>query len=109
MTEATDLAFAPDEVAAILRHMNGDHGADAAIMCRGLGGVLTAESAAVTGVDRAGMDFEAVVDGAKVPVRLPWGRVLAGRAEVRGEVVRLYRDACAALGIEPRNEEAGQH
>lgn len=109
MTEATDLAFAPDEVAAILRHMNGDHHDDSTIMCRGLGGVPTAASATVTGVDRGGMDFEAVVDGAKVPVRLPWGHQLTARAEVRGEVVRLYREACAALGIEPRNEEAGQH
>jgi putative heme iron utilization protein len=109
MSQATELAFAPEESAAILAHMNGDHGADAVLMCRALGGLPDAESARVTGVDRAGMDFEAVVSGAPVATRIAWGRTLTARAEVRGEVVRLYQESCAALGIEPRQAEQASH
>lgn len=109
MTLEIELAFAPDESAGILAHMNGDHGPDSVLMCRALGGVPNAESARVTGVDRAGMDFEAVVDGATVMVRIAWGRTLAARSEVRGEVVRLYQQSCEALGIEPRQAEQASH
>jgi putative heme iron utilization protein len=104
MTQAADLAFAPEEEAAILRHMNGDHGADALVMCQGLGGVANATAAITTGIDKAGIEFSATVDEVPEAVRIPWGRELAARAEVRTEVVRLYRESCAVLGIEPREE-----
>lgn len=100
-----ELAFAPDESAAILRHMNGDHSEDSVLMVRALGGHPNASGASVTGVDKGGIDFAAVVDGVEVAVRIPWGRTLTARAEVRGEVVRLYQESCAALGIEPRQAE----
>ena len=35
-------------------------------------------------------------------IRVPWSRPLTERAEIRAEVVRMYHEACAALGIEPR-------
>lgn len=103
------LAFAPEEVAAILRHMNSDHPEDSVLMVRAFGAQPTTTAATVTGVDKAGIDFEAVVDGSPVAVRLPWSRTLQARAEVRGEVVRLYQDACAKLGVTPREAEAGRH
>ncbi|MGB4863344.1 MAG: DUF2470 domain-containing protein [Tepidiformaceae bacterium] len=109
MTQAHELAFAPEESAGILAHMNGDHGADSVLMCRALGGVPNAESARVTGVDRAGMDFEAVVAGSTVNVRIDWGHTLTARAQVRGEVVRLYEESCKALNIEPRQAEQASH
>lgn len=108
MTDSS-LAFAADEVAAILRHMNSDHPEDGLVMCQALGGQPEATSALVTGVDKAGIDFEAVVSGSPVAVRLPWARQLEARAEVRGEVVRLYHEACAALGVAPREAEARPH
>jgi hypothetical protein len=50
-----------------------------------------------------GIDF--LVETPVVPmgevVRIPWSHRLTARGEVRMEVVRMYRDACAALGIEP--------
>lgn len=109
MSEAGDLAFAPEESAAILRHMNGDHAEDSVLMVRAFGGHPDATDAQVTGVDKGGIDFRAVVDGSERGVRIPWGRTLSARAEVRGEVVRLYRESCAALGIEPREAEQGAH
>ena len=84
--------------------MNGDHSDDSLLMCRGLGGQPNATAAVATGVDRGGIEFSATVDGAPVAVRIPFAHELTARAEVRGEVVRLYREACAALGIEPREE-----
>lgn len=109
MAEAGSLAFSPEESAAILRHMNGDHASDSVLMVRALGGQPGATDATVTGVDKAGIDFRAVVDGSERSVRIPWARTLAARAEVRGEVVRLYQESCAALGIEPRQAEQGAH
>ncbi|NUU20345.1 MAG: DUF2470 domain-containing protein [Streptomycetaceae bacterium] len=99
--------FAPDVIAAITRHMNVDHPDDNLLIVRGLGGKDTATSARMSGLDGLGADFVAVVDGADTDVRVPWSRELTERREVRVEVVRLYQEACAALGVEPRQE--GEH
>lgn len=109
MSQAPELAFSPEESAAIIGHMNGDHSADSVLMCRALGGLPEAVSARVVGVDKDGIDFEATDGGSTVATRVPWGRTLASRAEVRGEVVRLYQEACASLGIEPRQSGPAAH
>jgi hypothetical protein len=96
--------FTPDVVEAIKRHMNDDHTADALLICQGLGGQPEATGAVTTGVDARAIEFLAVVDGAEVPVRVPWSTTLTERAQVRSEVVRLYQDACAALGVPARGE-----
>ena len=54
-----------------------------------------------------GAVFSATVDGSPVEVTVPWGGVPAERADFRHEVVRMYHEACAALGVEPR--QAGEH
>ncbi len=105
----SDLAFAPEESAAIMRHMNGDHSGDSVLMCRALAGLPEAEAATVVGVDREGMDFEVVAAGRTATARILWGHRILARAEVRTEVVRLYQEACAALGIEPRQAEQASH
>lgn len=99
--------FGPDVVAAITKHMNDDHPDDNLLIVRGLGGREEATSATMTGLDGLGADFVAVVDGADTAVRIPWGRELTERREVRVEVVRLYNEARAALGLAPRQE--GEH
>ena len=45
------------------------------------------------------------IDGTTVAVRIPAGAPLTERAQVRVEVVRLYDEACLALGLPPRNPE----
>lgn len=107
MTQATHLAFAPEEEAGILRHMNGDHASDSLLMVRALGGQPDATAATATGVDKGGIEYSATVGGTDMTVRIPWASELSTRGEVRGEVVRLYNESCAALGIEPRGE--GSH
>jgi putative heme iron utilization protein len=94
--------FTPDVVAAIARHMNGDHRDDCRVIVRGLGGQPGATGAVMSDLDADGIDFVATVDGAPVPVRVPFTSRLTERRQVRAEAARMYRDACAALGVQPR-------
>ncbi|GAA2573962.1 hypothetical protein GCM10010435_56480 [Winogradskya consettensis] len=95
------MTFTPEVVAQIASHMNGDHADDNVLIVRGLAGIGSASAARMSGMDADGMDFEATVDGIAVPVRIPFARRLTERRQVRGEAVRMYQQACAALGIEP--------
>ncbi|MDG4764034.1 DUF2470 domain-containing protein [Solwaraspora sp. WMMD406] len=94
--------FSPDVVAQIARHMNDDHSADSLLICRSLGGVPRATAARMVGLDADGIDFAAGLDGVEVPVRVPFAHRLTERSQVRHEVVRMYQEACAALGVPPR-------
>jgi hypothetical protein len=98
--------FSSEVIAAIMRHMNVDHSADCLLICKGLGGQLDAQSAMMTGMDPDGINFVALVDGKQVPVHLPWYGPLVERAQVRGEVTRMYHDALTALGMEPPEAHA---
>ncbi|MEV4638399.1 DUF2470 domain-containing protein [Actinoplanes sp. NPDC049548] len=97
------MTFPPDVVEQIARHMNGDHAEDNVLIVRGLGGIAAASAARMSGMDADGMDFEATVNGIAVPVRIPFQQRLTERRQVRAEAVRMYREACAALGVEPRH------
>lgn len=98
-----DTVFTPDVVAQIMRHMNDDHAADNVLIVRGLGGQPdTTTAARMSGMDADGMDFVATVDGAEVPVRIPFAERLTERRQVRGEASRMYHEACAVLGVTPR-------
>jgi putative heme iron utilization protein len=95
------MTFTPEVVAQIARHMNDDHAEDNVLIVRGLGGIGTASAARMSSLDEDGMDFEATVDGIAVPVRIPFSERLTERRQVRGEAVRMYQEACAALGVTP--------
>ncbi len=95
------MTFTPEVVAQIARHMNDDHAEDNVLIVRGLAGIGTASAARMSSLDQDGMDFEATVDGIAVPVRIPFSERLTERRQVRGEAVRMYQQACAALGIAP--------
>ncbi|MFE7874759.1 DUF2470 domain-containing protein, partial [Micromonospora humida] len=72
------------------------------LICRTLGGCPDATRARVAGLDADGMDFAVTLDDIEVPVRVPFARRLTERPEIRREVVRMYEQACAALGVPPR-------
>ena len=95
--------FTADVVEQIARHMNGDHAEDNLLIVRGLAGIPAATAARMSGVDADGMEFAAVVDGIEVPVRVPFGEHLTERRQVRAQAARMYREACAALGLEPHH------
>jgi putative heme iron utilization protein len=93
--------FTPDAVEAIKRHMNDDHAEDALLIVRALGGRPDAAGAVTSDVDAEAITF--TIDGGE-RVRVPWGETLTERAQVRKAVVRLYREACARLGVPARGE-----
>jgi putative heme iron utilization protein len=95
--------FPPEVVAQIARHMNADHADDNVLIVRALGGIPSATAARMSGMDADAMEFAAVLDGIEVPVRIPFAERLTERAQVRAEAVRMYRDACTALGVDPRH------
>ncbi|MFC9974461.1 DUF2470 domain-containing protein [Spirillospora sp. NPDC127200] len=95
--------FTDDAVRQIMRHMNEDHAGDCAMIARALGGVPAATAARMSGMDADGIDFAATVDGAEVPVRIPWSERLTERVQVRREVVRMSDEAREALGLAPRD------
>ncbi|WP_019633875.1 DUF2470 domain-containing protein [Actinomadura atramentaria] len=96
--------FTDDVVAAIARHMNDDHPADCLEIVRALGGADAAVSARMSGMDPGGIEFTAVVDGAEVPVRVPWAEPVTERPQVRREVVRMSQKARRVLGLAPHAE-----
>ena len=97
------MSFAPDVVAAVMRHMNTDHADDCVVLCQALGGQPTATAAVMSGLDGDAASFEATVDGQPVPVRIPFATTLTERAQIRVEIVRLYDEACARLGRPTRS------
>ena len=99
--------FTPDAVAAVTAHMNNDHADDSLLICRALGGQLAATSAQMTGLSEAGAEFTAIVGGRPEPVLIPWREPVTDRAQVRAEIVRMYAEACVALGVPPRDERHG--
>lgn len=93
--------FAPEVVAAVVGHMNGDHRDDSLRIVRAFAhpGATAAE---MTGLDGEAGTWAATVDGAPQEVRIAWPAApITERAEIRREVVVLHEQACAALGIEP--------
>lgn len=102
----TATEFPPEVVRAVTAHMNDDHAEETLLICQVLGGCPTATEARMTGVDQAGGDYVAAVDGVDTPVRIPWPSPVTERAQIRREVVRMYREACARSGVPPHGETA---
>lgn len=96
--------FDTDVITAVLRHMNGDHTDDNLLIARAFAAPSVEVSDSVmTGFDGDGGVWEITVDGATSELRVPWpGGPIADRPAVRREVVALYDQACARLGVEPR-------
>ncbi|WP_191842491.1 biliverdin-producing heme oxygenase [Catellatospora chokoriensis] len=97
--------FPPEVIAQIMRHMNDDHPADSLLICRATlpePARPAATAAAMSGMDNRGIEFKAVINGVETPIRVPFAQQLTERAQVRVEVTRLYREACALLGVPSR-------
>ncbi|GAB4048900.1 hypothetical protein GCM10028775_15050 [Catellatospora paridis] len=97
--------FPAEVVAQIMRHMNDDHPADSLLICRATlpePARPDATAAVMSGMDNRGIEFQAVIKGVETPIRVPFAQQLTERAQVRVEVTRLYREACALLGVPAR-------
>lgn len=97
--------------AAVLHHMNDDHQDDNLLITRAFGGAgatkVDVAAAEMTGFDGDGGDWTITcADGTVSEARIPWPiGSISERIEVRQQIVQLYDDACAALGVEPRPHE----
>jgi Domain of unknown function (DUF2470) len=96
------MAFSPDVVTAVLRHMNNDHAEDCVVICRGLGGQPGTTRAVMSDVDADAAYFEATVDDLVVPVRIQFRQRLTERPQIRVEVTWMYHEACDRLGLPAR-------
>ena len=105
MSEAPASPFNQQIVDAVADHMNLDHPEDSLLIVRSLGGQPTATEASVSDLDGESITFTALVDGTSQPVRVPWSTPLTERPQIRTEVTRMYYEACAQLGVTPRQAE----
>lgn len=95
-----DTRFLTTEVvAAVTAHMNGDHAADNVVICRVAGGRPHTLEATMSGLDATAIEFVAVGPCGTETVRIPFRESLADRAQIRAEVVRMYHESAAALGL----------
>ncbi|MBK0417549.1 biliverdin-producing heme oxygenase [Leucobacter sp. CSA1] len=86
--------------------MNGDHADDNLLIARAFGHP-SARTSSMVGVTGSAGVWRVTDDDGEHELSVPWpGGEIGERPEIRREVVRLYRDACARLGIEPREEHA---
>lgn len=97
-------AFDAEVVAAVLRHMNGDHTDDNLLIAR----AFSDDADSITGAEMTGFDGDGgvwiVTRGATASeLRVPWpGGPIEDRPAVRREIVATYDLACARLGVQPR-------
>ena len=97
--------FDSDVVAAILRHMNGDHSDDNLLIARAFASAsdLKITNAEMTDLDGAGGVWQITRAGVAEELRVPWpGGPIDERPQVRREVVALYDLACEKLGVDAR-------
>ncbi len=97
-------AFDAETLAGVLGHMNSDHTDDNLLIARAFGADPSPVAARMVTFDGDGGDWVvSSTDGAQTPLRVAWpGGAITERREVRREIVALYDEACARLGIEPR-------
>ncbi|MBB2976445.1 hypothetical protein FHX49_002020 [Microbacterium endophyticum] len=90
----------------VLAHMNGDHSDDNLLIVRAFAD-SSAVGATMTDFDGAGGTWTAAdAAGSTSDVRVAWPNgPISERREVRREIVALYDEACARLGVEPRPHE----
>jgi hypothetical protein len=91
-------------VAAIVKDMNTGHPDDPLLICRTLGRQPSARIARMVGFNETRALFSARIDGGDVDVWVPWSGPITERSQVRGEIVAMYRAACAQARIKPRDE-----
>lgn len=91
-------------IEAILAHMNDDHEADNLAIVRA-NGQPDATSARMSGLDqRQGFWVATSADG-EHEVAVTWPEPLTDRKSVRLQVVKVYDQALAALGLPARTQQ----
>ncbi len=91
----------PDPIAphaaAIIAHMNADHGDAMVSYCRAFTRATDTTAATMTAVDRHGFELSAITGRGPRPIRLAFSAPIATPEEARREMVALVRRAREAL------------
>lgn len=95
MTE--DDALPEGLVSEAIAHMNADHADAVLAYARGLAGLVWGERASMTHIDRAGFTLVAAAGEREEMAHIPFEPPLAGPEQLRAALIRLARDARAAL------------
>jgi len=86
--------------------MNGDHPEDNLLIAHAFGRP-EATASVMVGLDGDAGVWKVTDPSGESELRVGWpGAPISERAEIRREVVVLYKAACEKLGVEPREEEA---
>lgn len=94
-------SFDENVVTAVLTHMNTDHPEDNLLIARAFGSAEV-ETARMVGLDGSGGTWRITAGTEQRDVTVPWSVPIRERAEIRREVVVLYEQACARLGVPAR-------
>ncbi|MGV8876854.1 MAG: DUF2470 domain-containing protein [Rhodoglobus sp.] len=94
--------FSAQIVSAVLAHMNSDHNDDNLLIVRAFAQPAAISAAMVTLDGCEGTWQYSDADGIEHHVSVPWSCTISERTEIRREIVKLYDQACATLGIVPR-------
>lgn len=86
------LEFTEEVRAAVTAHMNADHAEDSRVICAWFT-QAEVDAATLLTVDAEGLSFEVQSNGRSRRVRVPWGREINERADIRRSVVALHRQA----------------
>lgn len=95
--------FSLETINAVLSHMNGDHLDDNLLIAQAFGD-RDAETSEMIDLDENEGTWVFTVAGDQRMLDVPWpSGPISERPEIRREVVVLYENACAVLGITPRD------
>jgi len=96
--------FTPEIVDAVLHHMNDEHNDDNLLIAQAFGST-DAWAATMVGLDGGGGTWSYLIGDDEREVTVPWSVKITERAEIRREIVVLYDNACAILGVPARPHE----
>ena len=77
----------------ICKHMNDDHASAVVLYAQNLGGLSNATAAEMVSIDSQGMELMAQVNGAAVPVRVEFDRVLEDAEDAHHTLVARAKQA----------------
>lgn len=89
------------DAAAILEHMNRDHGDALPLYCRAFSRASDIDRAVMTSIDRLGFEMSVVTAAGARPVRVAFPEPIANKTQARQALVALLGAARAKLGIAP--------
>jgi len=90
---ANDAKLPPEQIAAMIAHMNDDHADSVLGYVHRFGALPAATSARLVGLETTHMLIEATIDGSAESVRIPFDHPLRDAADARDTLIAMARPA----------------